>query len=325
MYQSYTRRIALLLALGLAAGPAFAVQRIKKARIRAPRKQGRDHDPLPTNPTKKRIQPWDKHTASRPVRHPPGWPNFGLQHEREVPTFYGDPQPRIWNGPARFGAALPPGYQPAIRGGPRPSNTESLFGAGGLKVWLRKQISRDRAKRYHDKLEGLRLMQEYAAQKAMLGLCPVDGDERPRFVLEGKSFTPEGYCREHAIEFYGDRVKWAEERTSHRRRIREAKRKKFVARWHTGGRFKHTPGVGPDLGGVSGTPDDARASALQEPLPKDFPKPGDLGPNGTLPLTADPRDPAGYPYNTIDPDADKFDRVHTTEAKHWYEVSQAAP
>ena len=320
-----SRSIAVLLALGLAAGPALAVQRITKARIRAPRKQGKDGDPLPTNPTKKKIQPWDQRTEPRPIRKAPGWPSFDRQHDREVPTFYGDPHPRIWNGPARFGAALPPGYQPAVRGGPRPSNTESLFGSGGLKVWLRKHIARDRAKRYHDKLKGIRLLQEYRAQKALLGLCPVDGDERPRFVLEGKPFASEGYCREHAIEFYGARVKWAEERAGHRRDLREAKRARFLKGWHTGGRFKHTPGVGLDLGGVSGTPDDARAVALQDPRAADFPQPGDLGPNGTLPLTADPRDPAGYPYDTIDPDPDKFDRVHTTEAKHWYEVSKAAP
>jgi hypothetical protein len=316
----------MLLALGLAAGTAHAVQRITKARIRAPRKQGKDHDSLPTNPTKKRIQPWQKRTEPRPLRkEKKGWHPVGVQHDREVPTFYGDPHPRIWNAPPKFGAALPPNYQPAVRGAPRPSRTEGMFGPGGLKVWLRKHIARDRAKRYYDKLEGLRMLQEYRAQKALLGLCPVDGDERPRFVLEGKPFSQEGYCYEHCMEIYGNRVRWAEERTQHRRDIRERKRKKFIARWHTGGRFKHTPGVGIDLGGQGGTPDDARASVLQAPRPKDFPKPGDLGPNGTLPLTADPRDPAGYPFDTIDPDADKFDRVHTTEAKHWFEVSQAAP
>jgi hypothetical protein len=44
---------------------------------------------------------------------------------------------------------------------------------------------------------------------------------------------------------------------------------------------------------------------------------------GTLPSFADPRDPAGFPYNTVDPAPDIFERPG--EEASWVTMSRAAP
>lgn len=313
--------IALAMALATAV-PLAARQTIRASRIRAPRNQKAPEQPMPKAPPPPTTHPWQRRTEPLPLRkEKKGWHPVGVQHDREVPTFYGDPTARAWNAPPAFGAGLPMAQRfRAVRDEPE-SITDDLLGPGGLKRHIRGAIREHRSKRYFEKLEGVRLLEQYRAEKALLGLCPVDACEEPRFVLEGKNFSPEGYCREHAEQFYGKRVDWSLRATAERREFRETQRRAFLRRYHTGGRFRD--GSGPTASGQGADRGAARAVLGQAPLPGDFPRPGDLGPVGTLPPRADPRDPAGYPFDTVDPDQDPFARPG--EERTWWGVSQRAP
>ncbi len=308
--------------------PVHAVQRLTTARIRAPRNQGKKAQTIPKSPTTQYQEPWETRTPQRAMRKDYDIFPWGRDKpSREVPTFYGDPHQRIWNAQPTFGAALAPHQQTGVRNQPRPSLTEPMFGPGGLKGWLRTQIKQDRSKRYYEKLQGLQMLEQYRAEKSMLGLCPVDNCEKVRFVLEGKAFADEGYCEEHSREFYGNRVDWAMKSVRGRTERRAARARKFQKNWHTGGRFNKsfTPGIGPSVAQAQTSRNEIRHAVGQISLPKAFPKPGDLGPNGTLPLKADPRDPAGFPYNTVDPEPEKFERPIVKEMRSWVDVSEEAP
>lgn len=312
--------IAWLVGFLLLPGTLRADQVIRQARIRAPRNQADPTKPLPESPTPTVRQPWDQRTEPRPLRKgKKGWHPVATPHDREWPTFYADPVARIYNGAPRFGAGLPlVSRRQAVRP-ETPSRSEGLLGSGGLKGRIRRAIREDRARRYQERLEGLQLMEQYRAEKALLGLCPVDGCEESRFVLEGKSFSPQGHCRLHSEELYGKRVDWALSGAEGRRRRREARWSKFRKRWHSGARFRDRPGQVPSQPGDSNA---TRATIGQPPRPSDFPRPGDLGPVGTQPAFADPRDPAGFPYDRIDAAPPAPDGP---EARSWVHVSRSAP
>lgn len=311
----------LLTLLLIQQAPVRGDQILRQARIRAPRMQPEPEQPLPESPARTVVQPWDRRTEPLALhKEKKGFHPVGVQHDREWPTFYNDPVARIWNAPPGFGAGLPLASRDQAVRPETGSRTSQLLGQGGLKGRIRAAIAKDRAQRYQDKIEGMKLLEQYRAEKALLGLCPIDDCEEPRFILEGRNFSPEGFCRTHAEEHYGKRVGWSLEAVEGRRRRREARRQDFLARWHSGGRFQKQSGRPDEVGATPGV---ARSSIGQAPLPQDFPRPGDLGPVGSLPLFADPRDPAGFPYDRIDPTPDPV--VRPGEATSWVHLSRSAP
>lgn len=319
MMATTARALIALLLLGPAA--ARADQVLRGHVYRAPKGK---------NSEKRREEPWQApglHKAEAPLHHVSrGLPIGGhQQHDREVPYVRGADNERLWNGPPTFGAGLPqqawqPPPPPATQSGtlPRPG--------GDLRRRIRQAIRRNQAQRYQHKLEGLALMDQYRAEKAMLGLCPIDGCEQPRFILEGRAFTDEGHCEVHTREAYGDvRVDWrvdAVRRRFHERR-RQARTK--ARRREDGARFPWSP----KASAIPTDPDELRARVRavfgHAALPGGFPRPGDLGPNGTLPQFADPRDPAGYPYDTVDTDPGVTTRPVEREATTWVQQALIAP
>lgn len=308
-----SRALAVPVILALLAPGLFAGQVIRKANLRPP----------PEDAEAER-------TYLRPLHlETPGGP-FGIQapgrvpHDREVPFFRGDRAQRIWNGPASWGAALPqrrwrPPAPPATRSGelPRPG--------GDLRARIQQAIRIHRARRYERKVMGIQMLEQYRSEKALLGLCPVDACEVPKLVIEGRPFSPEGYCRKHAAEIHGEsRVGWALKAAGHRARWRVDEQRERAANRDKGGRFKGDPRKvgfqGPGARRVA-----LRQTLGQPPLPGDFPRPADLGPNGTVPRFADPRDPAGFPYDTVDPEPPESEDRPARERTTWITQSLAAP
>lgn len=275
-----------------------------------------------------RVEPLDSRIQAIPPiqRGAKGFYPVRIPHARALPT-YPDEHPRVAGRPATWGAGLPPAPKAPE---PEPSPAGTLPKAGGdIQHRIRAAIRQDRATRYAKQVEGFRLLEQYRAEKAMLGLCPVDDCEEVRFVLEGRPFTPEGHCQEHAATLVGPvRLKWMNQAVAERKAHREKKmaqlRKKFVGMSGKGAlacledtRFKYLD-------------EDEKIALLrevflQEKLPAGFPGPAQLGPNGTLPSLADPRDPAGWPYNAIDPTPDLETRASQGETRSWIETSLQAP
>ncbi len=306
---AFVARVRPVLLLGLLAGPVAAATEYSNATLTPP--EGRT-------------------TGHQPLRHVPGRTLFGLPiggrvpHDREVPFVAGDPRMRIWNGPPTFGAGLPArAWQPPER--PATGSGELPEPGGDLSARIRRAIRLNQAQRYHTQVEGLRLLEQYRSEKALLGLCPVDGCESVRFVLEGRPLTPEGHCRQHVAEVIGKkRLEWA--LTGARRRLQDRVRRQAKAERGRDRGSRFGTGRGPWEGGLPASSDPGerqeriRKALLQPPRPGGFPRPGDLGPNGTLPRFADPRDPAGFPYDTVDPTATAHDHPGASrEDRTWAE------